>query len=195
MGEHNGWQQLVRVMAQGYIQKHDVREPPTPVDQIVVSEGLTIAPMHWGRNSPLDGLFVRSKRVIAINLDKPLRRQRFSLAHELGHYALNHDYLKQLGDEIDIDHPPEASRFGHRTLEAEADEFANELLVPGALLKRFREASTSQQEDTGEAFHRPFATLGKPRQNERARNEKALADLFEVSTEVLFIALTRHRLL
>jgi Zn-dependent peptidase ImmA (M78 family) len=195
MGEHRGWQQRVRARAQGYIQKYNIREPPTPVDQIIVAEGLTIAPMRWGRHYPLDGLFVRSKRVIAINLDKPPRRQRFSLAHELGHYALNHNYLKQLGDEIDIDHPPEATRFGHQSLEGEADEFANELLVPGALLQRFREASASQQEDTGQAFYRPFANLGKPRHNERARNEKELADLFEVSSEVIFIALTRYKLL
>lgn len=195
MGKHSGWQQRVRAMAQGYIQKYDVREPPTPVDQIIVAEGITIAPMHWGRNYPLDGLLVRSERVIAINLDKPPRRQRFSLAHELGHYALNHDYLKQLGTEIDIDHPPEATHCGHTPLEAEADEFANELLVPIALLQQFRKASAPKQEDTDEAFHRPFANLGKPPHNERARTEKELADLFEVSTEVMFIALTRHKLL
>jgi len=195
MGENSGWRQRVRAIAHGYIQRYDVRDPPTPVDQIIVSEGIIIAPMHWGKNFPLDGLLVRSKRVIAINLDKPLRRRRFSLAHELGHYALNHDYLKQLEDEIDIDHPPEASRFDHRPLEAEADEFANELLVSGALLKRYRETAAPNHEDIGEAFHRPFANLGKPGRNERARNEKELADLFEVSTEVLFIALTRYNLL
>ena len=195
MGEHRGRQQQVRAMARMYVQKYNIREPPTPVDQIIVAEGITIAPMHWGRHYPLDGLFVRSKRVIAINLDKPLRRQRFSLAHELGHYVLNHDYLKQLGEEIDIDHPPEATRFSHQSLEGEADEFANELLVPRALLQRFRESSSPKRADTGEAFHRPFANLGKPRHNERARNEKELADLFEVSSEVMFIALTRYKLL
>ena len=133
--------------------------------------------------------------MIAINHDKPLRRQRFSLAHELGHYALNHDYLKQFGPEIDIDHPPEAPHISHEPIEAEADEFANELLVPGEILKQFREPSAARQEDANEAFHRPFATLGKHRRRQQVRNEKELADLFEVSTEMMFIALTRYKLL
>jgi hypothetical protein len=179
MEEHRQWHQRARTIARVYIQKYEVREPPTPLDQIIVTEGITIAPMHWGRESQLDGLLVRNKRVIAINCDKPLRRQRFSLAHELGHYVLNHDYLKQLGSEIDIDHPPETAHISHRPLEAEADEFANELLVPGEILKQFRETSASKQGDTNEAFHRPFANLGKYRRRQHIRNEKELSDLFE----------------
>jgi len=184
-----------RAVAQTYIRKHDIQDPPTPIHQIIEAEGLTIAPMHWGKESPLDGLLVRNKRVIALNVDKPPRRQRFSLAHELGHYALNHDYLKQLGPAIDIDHPPEGVHPRHNPLEAEADEFANELLVPPQLLKRFRLAPEHQREGSGKAFHRPFANLARRMNTQRVLKEKDLADLFEVSAEVIFIALTRHKLL
>lgn len=178
-----------------YIQKYNVQAPPTPLEEIIIEEGLTIAPMRWGKDSQLDGLLVRNKRIIALNIDKPPRRQRFSLAHELGHYALNHDYIKQLGLEIDIDHPPENVHVSHESLEAEANEFANELLVPGEVLKRVRGAVAQKRGDASEAFHRPFAGLVKRVQQNRVLSEKELADLFEVSTEVLFIALTRQKLL
>lgn len=178
-----------------YIQKYNVQSPPTPLDEIITEEGLTIASMRWGKDSQLDGLLVRNKRIIALNIDKPPRRQRFSLAHELGHYALNHDYIKQLGPAIDIDHPPENAHAHHESLEAEADEFANEMLVPGEVLKRMRGTAAQKRRDASEAFHRPFAGLVKRVHQERVLSEKELADLFEVSMEVLFIALTRQKLL
>ncbi len=82
-------------------------------------------------------------------------------------------------------------------LEAQANEFANELLAPGELLKKLRPTSEHRHRDTNdEAFHRPFATLAKrTKRRSSTLTEKQLADLFEVSEQVIFIALTRYKLL
>lgn len=195
MADETGRGNHARVVAQAYIRKYDIQDPPTPIHQMIEAEGLTIAPMRWGTDSPLDGLLVCNKRVIALNMDKPPRRQRFSLAHELGHYALNHNYLKQLEPAIDLDHPPARVHPAHDPFEAEANEFANELLVPLQLLKRFRPAPEQEKDGSGQGFHRPFANLAKRMNKPRVLKEQDLANLFEVSAEVIFIALTRHKLL
>lgn len=65
---------------------------------------------------------------ILVNSDQPFERQRFSAAHELGHFVLNH-------------RPPQGGTFvsflGRRfdPVEVDADTFAAELLTPTKLLK------------------------------------------------------------
>lgn len=185
----------IRQVAHSYIKKYDLKEPPIPIEAIIRSERLTIAPMHWGKNGQLDGLLVRNKRVIAVNVEKPLRRQRFSLAHELGHYALNHDYLKQQGSEVDIDHPPLYAHRQNNQLEVEANEFANELLVPRELLLNLIPKPESGSKDLEEQFRNtPFAKLTKEVGKQQRLDATQLANLFEVSKEVIFIALTKHNL-
>mgnify|MGYP003393656631 FL=1 len=49
MGEHKQRQQRARTIARVYIQKYEVREPPTPLDQIIVAEGITIALKALGK--------------------------------------------------------------------------------------------------------------------------------------------------
>jgi Zn-dependent peptidase ImmA (M78 family) len=63
------------------------------------------------------------KRCLLVNSKLPVGRFRFSIAHELGHFLLNHEPLAH----IDEKRSPR--------LEREADVFASELLLPEALLR------------------------------------------------------------
>lgn len=63
---------------------------------------------------------------VLINSDQPSERQRYSAAHELGHYVLRH------ADGEDRIVSPLGRRFEPK--EVEADRFAAELLMPAALL-------------------------------------------------------------
>ncbi len=56
-------------------------------------------------------------------------RQRFTLAHELGHHRLGHATV--------MDRPAALSDYGHDPWEVEANAFAAELLLPRAALKRW----------------------------------------------------------
>jgi Zn-dependent peptidase ImmA (M78 family) len=174
--------------------KHSVTSLPTPLEKLVAAEGLQIVPMSWGRQHSLGGLFLRKEAMIFVNADHPPRRRRFSLAHELGHYALFHDYLKEGAAGIDLDHPPESGAALHHdaTWESEANIFANELLVPRVLLEQYR--SRPPRDDGGEPpFNNPFSVLARPKSQQLS--ERDLAELFDVSDEVMFIALKEHRLL
>lgn len=79
-----------------------------------------------------------SSFLITINALDPLTRQRFTLAHELGHYML-HRHL--VGDELDDDKAYRSTNLGkyHNTLigpaeETEANKFAANLLMPRHLI-------------------------------------------------------------
>lgn len=118
--------------------------PPVPVRELAEAEGLTIALRQSLGN--LRGRLVGD----TIELVQSDHRvvQRFTIAHELGHRALGHKH----GDGA--------------WAETEADNYANELLVPGPMLSRAMTTTTSAAE---------------------------LRRRFEVSRPVLEIACKHHR--
>jgi Zn-dependent peptidase ImmA (M78 family) len=183
-----------REMARAILRKCKVVAPPTPVEAIVRAEGLDISLRAWGKDSRLDALLFRSHRLIAVNRDKAPVRRRFSLAHELGHYVLRHDYLKTVGSDVDIDHPPEDSHPTGGPYEVEANDFAGELLVPRAILMTFRSKDEDDEDEETKQSFRPFADLSRKLRGPRL-SEPELAKKFDVSKEVIFIALKKNGLL
>jgi Zn-dependent peptidase ImmA (M78 family) len=95
--------------------------------------------------------FHDERKLIEVAARQPLVRQRFSIAHELGHFCLGHSHQDD-----------------SRVAEQEANIFAGGLLVPRAWLKR---------------DIKTIATV------------VTLAERYEVSREVMFIALKDARLL
>ncbi|HMO77940.1 MAG TPA: ImmA/IrrE family metallo-endopeptidase [Candidatus Paceibacterota bacterium] len=77
----------------------------------------------------IDGLLKKEMAVIGINEHKHPRRQRFTLAHEIGHYVLGHS-MNVNNDLID-DHFTDSTS----ATEREANFFASVLLMPAVLIK------------------------------------------------------------
>lgn len=67
--------------------------------------------------------------MIMYNMSMAEVRQRFTVAHELGHFALGH-----------IEVGGESSQLSNKSQEAEANTFAGELLVPSGHLRNFMRA-------------------------------------------------------
>lgn len=183
-----------RTRAREVLKKHRVTTAPTPVKRILRDEQLEIVPMHWRADSGVGGLLYRDDRMVFLNVDHPPVRQRFSLAHELGHYVLLHDYLKGQWQKVDIDHPPSPQMHNDPALEWEANTFANELLVPRALLMNLRSKPARSNDEEEKPFHSPFAVLSQKAKQPQL-SEAELAHHFQVSREVLFIALKEHKLI
>ncbi|MEO8548532.1 MAG: ImmA/IrrE family metallo-endopeptidase [Kofleriaceae bacterium] len=87
--------------------------------------------------TPLDGASAQLVRagarttiMVSARITDPAAR-RFSIAHELGHFVLDHP--SRPPSELCT---PYAHRTRERDFEAEANAFAAELLMPGALLRR-----------------------------------------------------------
>lgn len=99
----------------------------------VVGQDLTKLVFAWGllyKEQPLSGcegrivFGGRGKAIITVNsATRSKSRKRFSIAHELGHYELGH-CVTHFEDELSLNY----YRRGHQ--EAEANEFASELLMP-----------------------------------------------------------------
>jgi Zn-dependent peptidase ImmA (M78 family) len=86
---------------------------------------------RFGDSANIDGIYVKDDRsgigFIYLNRSKPLGRQRFTAAHELGHHLLRHS------EELDVD----VFSGNQSNEEKAANRFAAELLLPRAGLLKF----------------------------------------------------------
>jgi Zn-dependent peptidase ImmA (M78 family)/DNA-binding XRE family transcriptional regulator len=108
-------------------------ELPIQVDELAATLGALVLPWHF--EDALSGLVVELEGgpVIGINDSHASVRQRFTLAHELGHLLLRHgeQFHLDLSSDADIGDPP-----GYQSkAEREANEFAANLLMPAATLR------------------------------------------------------------
>jgi Zn-dependent peptidase ImmA (M78 family) len=110
------------------LQSADIEEAPVPVEQLARDCGALVVRLQM--SDGLSGLVFEydGGAVIAINSRHHENRQRFSLAHELGHYLLDHHDRFHI-DVGDVDMP------GYDWhVERTANEFAAELLMPPSLV-------------------------------------------------------------
>jgi Zn-dependent peptidase ImmA (M78 family) len=116
---------------------------PVPVDRIAKDMGATL------RYSPLDDelsgmIFVKDGRpIIGINALHHPNRQRFSIAHEIGHLEMHRDLItekvhvdKEFRIELRALRRDAASALGTDIIEIEANRFAAALLVPDFFIEK-----------------------------------------------------------
>jgi Zn-dependent peptidase ImmA (M78 family) len=129
---------FARKIAKKVIKDYKLTELPTELTKVFQKLGLKYIELNEPEG--IDGAIIEieNKPSIAyLNKAKPIPRQRFTLAHELGHIFLKHskrdfynaEESREIGDE-ETDHakPPQ---------EKEADAFASELLIPNDKLKQY----------------------------------------------------------
>lgn len=111
-----------------------ITKPPVDLKRIANKLKAEIVPQHFPRDMGISAILLKEgdHKVIAVNESHIKTRQRFSIAHEIGHLVLhaNNAFLtvekgiedKHLFRRLD-DTPPDA-------IEREANQFAAELLMP-----------------------------------------------------------------
>lgn len=102
---------------------------PVDPEQIAIKEGLKVLPLA-DEEMALSGKYAPEEKTIYFNPYDSDVRKRFTIAHELGHYALGHgggfrDPMKNF------------NAFHFDPLEVQANQFAAELLMPVAAIKYF----------------------------------------------------------
>ncbi|MCG8998426.1 ImmA/IrrE family metallo-endopeptidase [Laribacter hongkongensis] len=105
---------------------------PINIDRIAERLGIEVCPV-FGMQGKFSGCIEKTDTGAKISLDitESIVRQRFTVAHEIGHFALGH--LKESGQKF-RDGPDTLSGKGS-VEEREANSFAAELLMPESLLK------------------------------------------------------------
>jgi Zn-dependent peptidase ImmA (M78 family) len=127
---------FARELARKCIKQHSLT-PPILINELLTEiYGFKI--VYLDIDSNISALVDLDDHYIGINKNHHIHRQRFTLAHELGHFCLNHkerkftEYVVTPGKERSI-------------LETEANEFSAELLIPLTLLKKLsRESNVSE---------------------------------------------------
>ena len=101
-----------------------------PVDVQKIAEAAGLRVEYFPFPDEVSGLLKKEMRVIGINSNQSGRRQRFTLAHEIGHYVLGHGIINT-NDLVDDTNTDTSSITEH-----EANYFASVLLMPETTVKK-----------------------------------------------------------
>lgn len=112
-----------------------VRRPPVPVKKIARALDLVLQ-LHFFDKQEFSGILVRegAKSILGVNASHHPNRQRFTIAHEIGHFLLHE------GDRVFVDRSynvslrSSTSSLGTSVEEIEANSFASLLLIPERFL-------------------------------------------------------------
>ncbi|MCK6478851.1 MAG: ImmA/IrrE family metallo-endopeptidase [Planctomycetes bacterium] len=154
--------------ATAVLQRHKVKEPPVDVEALAAAEGITVT--YDALEESVSGLLVRDSsgnETAGINALHHPNRQRFTIAHEIGHHLLHPNRPEVVVDEMMFYFRGEPRDKGtpEYVREMQANAFAAALLMP----KKFLLA---------EAARREFSALDEPAM-------RSLANRFGVSTQAL----------
>jgi Zn-dependent peptidase ImmA (M78 family) len=160
-------------LAQYLIKIHKLKTP-VDVNFLVQQEGIMI--MKKSLEDSVSGMLVikDDQSIIVVNISHHSNRQRFTIAHELGHYFLHKSSANVFFDESLLFFRDEKSTQGTKFQEVEANIFAAELLMPEQVM---RERISQKPLDALDDFEQ--SALGQ------------LATEFQVSCQALTIRLMR----
>lgn len=116
------------------LQKFDVRRPPVPVEKLTKKLGILLAPLP--ADDEISGAIIRKDRrvVIAVNPAHHINRQRFTIAHELGHYFLHEGLETHVDQNFRVAWRNSESSKAIDWNEIQANRFAAELLMPTSFM-------------------------------------------------------------
>jgi len=170
--DYNFYKEM-EITIQKLLKAEGVKAPPVQVDKIARAKGAEIVPYEMGNE--MSGILVikGDKGIIGINPSQSKVRQRFTIAHELGHYLLHSNKNKDQKEQLFVDKDFIVKFRSNKTYseqetlhEREANAFAAALLMPKQFI---------------------FAELKKTQNQELSENEliEELARTFDVSVPAM----------
>ena len=161
----------IRQEVRNLLAELEVQAPPVPIRKLARSRGARIV-LVSGNEADIDGFLYQKddEVVIGVNQDQAPVRQRFTIAHELGHLLLHkHNNQVHVDRGFRVRLRSGLSSEGTDRDEMEANRFAAELLMPIEFLRTDLEKREFDLADDSEI--------------------KALAKRYGVSTQALVIRL------
>jgi Zn-dependent peptidase ImmA (M78 family) len=110
-----------------------VKQPPVDAKAIAEFLGFTVLPYELPDSTSGLTFIEEGVKAIGVNSRHAPTRQRFSIAHELGHYLNGHQSYDPGGEHVESQ---PSYLDPQQRQEIEANEFAAELLMPTDWLKR-----------------------------------------------------------
>lgn len=125
---------IAREKAHNIISMFRITELPINIVKVANLLGFKILPFDFPETMSGVIKIEGTKKVIAVNKNMPEVRQRFTIAHELGHYLSGHSNFSD--EKIRFVDPDKKYLDPQHRDEEEADEFAAELLMPEFMVKK-----------------------------------------------------------
>ena len=147
---------------------HGITRPPVDPEVLASAEGVVVVRRRF-EDADVSGILFRDgdHHVIGVNSAHPLVRQRFTIAHELGHRALHPGRELILDVPVRVNLRAKTSSMASDIEEIEANAFAAALLMPQQMIR-------------DQVNHLPPAKRREP-----DATAMALAKIFKVSTSAL----------
>jgi len=122
--------------AKKLLKQFQITKPPINVESLATKLKINIE--HEELDDDVSGFLIikKDKSTIVVNSCHPSNRQRFTIAHEIGHFML---HAKISGKEIFVDKKYNRdlnSSTGEIEEEKQANQFAAELLMPEKILRK-----------------------------------------------------------
>ncbi|WP_121634658.1 ImmA/IrrE family metallo-endopeptidase [Tropicibacter alexandrii] len=123
----------IEKLVEGLLEQHGVTQVPVPVESIVSSYGIHL---RKGDLEDVSGLIVRdgSSVTIGVNAKQSRTRQRFTIAHEFGHFLLHDGMSSHVDHDYRVNFRSETSSLAVDVEEIEANFFAASFLMPKQFL-------------------------------------------------------------
>lgn len=131
-------QESIEAYAEDVLEKCGITEAPVPVEQVADILGLVVEYTELGVD--VSGLLVLEDEsgAIGVNSTHAPVRQRFTIAHELGHFCLHKNWSDVFIDsEFEPRFRDRRSSRGENPEEIQANKFAAALLMPKSILDHY----------------------------------------------------------
>jgi Zn-dependent peptidase ImmA (M78 family) len=140
---------LLKNKAKELLEKSNIRKAPVPVEKL--ASALNAIVRYQPFDGDVSGLVHNqdSQAVIGVNSNHAETRQRFTIAHEIGHLLLHHSESLHVDNQLRsvVNFRDEVSSLGVDDSEIEANQFAAELLMPEEfILRDLKEISATEPE-------------------------------------------------
>ncbi|WP_037602042.1 ImmA/IrrE family metallo-endopeptidase [Streptacidiphilus rugosus] len=125
------------VEAQSLLRRFGVEEPPIEPEELAKRLGVLV--VYQDMQNDVSGMLVRrgdEQKVIGVNEAHPAARQRFTIAHELGHLLLHRGRPLILDTQTRVNLRDAVSSAATDREEIEANRFAAALLAPEQMVRR-----------------------------------------------------------
>lgn len=176
----------ISLLANQLLEKHGFKSSPIKPSRLAEIMGITVFEKDFTDDVSGALTFKDDKPIILFNKNHSINRQRFTIAHEIGHYILKHGR-----DGLFIDKQKHFilrnadSATGEKRQEVEANAFAAALLMPEKMvIKEFNKLVNKNGLD-----------LYEEEDNEDIPFIKDLAKKFEVSQKAMTFRIANLRLL
>jgi Zn-dependent peptidase ImmA (M78 family) len=122
--------------ARRLLESNVVTRAPVPVEQL--AKALHIDVRYSAGAEDVSGALIRNEKsvVIAVNSAQHENRQRFTIAHEIGHFLLHKGTRVHFDEDFRINYRNSVSSDATEQDEIEANAFAAALLMPESFLRR-----------------------------------------------------------